>query len=161
MSVGLRIRCIPCRKTRPHKKGGILGMTLVAVTDQCPHQVIRPHTDQSAGRAHWFHLPLKNYFFKPFLEVDLKNREHTASREERPLSTGHSSINDLHWRSLLLHSKELTLRPATLLRLDTQKNFSPSDTSLLSVMKINHSLLSFKEVLLFCSVLHKQLQINL
>ena len=47
-------------------------MDKVAVTDlfslayQCPHQVIRPHTDQSAGRELGFLLLLKNYFSSPF-----------------------------------------------------------------------------------------------
>ena len=36
-----------------------------------------------------------------------------------------------------------------------KRTFSHFDTSLLSVIKINYSLLFFKEVLLFCSALHK------
>ena len=36
-----------------------------------------------------------------------------------------------------------------------KRTFSRSDTNLLSVIKINHSLLFFKEVLLFCLALHK------
>ena len=36
---------------------------LFSLANQCPRQAIWPHTDQSVGRAHWFQLPLKNYFF--------------------------------------------------------------------------------------------------
>ena len=109
----------------------------------------------------------KELFFLALFWKSATDREHTASREERPHSC------NLPWDTpalmiftednccYLLHTKELTLRPATVLLPDTQKNVSHSDTSLLSVITINHSLLFFKKVLLFCSALHKQLQINL
>ena len=92
---------------------------LFSLTNQYPRQAIRPHTHQSAGRTHWFLLPLKNYFFKPFLEVGLLNREHKTSKEERPLSRPLLWTLQ-HWRSSLritavkaIHTKELTLLLAT------------------------------------------------
>ena len=147
----------------------------VAVTDlfslanQYSRQVIQPHTDQSAGRVQWFHLPLKNYFSSPFWK-SATEREHTASREERPLScslprdtpalTIFTEDNYCYSYTLkkipcgyLLHTKELMLWYCCYLT--PQKNFSYPDTSLFSVIKINHLLLFFKEVLLFCSARHK------
>ena len=71
-----------------------------------PLQAIRPHTDQLAGRAHWFHLPLNNYFSSPFWK-SATDREYTASREERPLS--HPLLRTLqHW----WHSLKITAATA-------------------------------------------------
>ena len=62
-------------------------LTSVVVTDlfslanQCPSEAIRPHTDQSAGRTHWFHFSLKNYFFITPFWKSATNREHKTSKE--------------------------------------------------------------------------------
>ena len=80
----------------------------VAVTDlfslanECPRQAIRPQTDQSAGRAHWFHPPLKNYFFLALFGSLPTDREYSACREKKTslqsCAAGCSSIDDLSRR---------------------------------------------------------------
>ena len=105
----------------------------------------------------------KELFFLALFGSWSRDREYPASREERPLS--HPFLLDTPALTIfakdnccyLQHSADTWNTAATW---NTQKNFSYSDTSLLSVIKINLSLF-FKEVLLFYSALHKQLQINL
>ena len=66
---------------------------LFSLVNQCPHQAIQPHTDQSAGRAHWFQYSLKELFFSSSFWKLSTSREYSASREERLLSC-HLPWND-------------------------------------------------------------------
>ena len=76
---------------------------LFSLANQCPRQAIRPHTDQSADRVHWFHLPSKELFFSSlFLEITVDQQRVPDKQRIKTsllsLSTGRSSIDDPHWR---------------------------------------------------------------
>ena len=93
----------------------------------------------------------KEPFFLAIFGSRLKAESTQASREERPL-----------FCPLPQEASALTIfAEGNCCYLWYPRNFSHSDRVLLSVIKINFSLLFFKEVLLFHSVLHKQQQINL
>ena len=70
------------------------------------------------NRAHWFHLPLKNFSSSPFWKSP--RAESTRPAAKKDLSLSSSSTDTPHGRSLLkitllpaIHTKEPALRPAT------------------------------------------------
>ena len=129
------------------------------------------------GRAHWFHLPLKNYFLALFGSRPAV-REHSASSEERPLLPFPTDISA--WKIFTEDTQQLstsytnesTLRLATRATCysdtpfaatvntfyplknqhttcGTKKNLFLLRLKFTSAIRINFSLLCFKEVSLF------------
>ena len=143
---GSTFECFYCKRKMCSSHNKI--KDLFSLVNQCPCQAIRPHTDQSAGRVHWFHLSSKELcFLALFWKSWSASREYPASREERPLSCPHL-LDAQAWAIFAEDNCWLIC--------DTQRTlysyFSHSDTVQLSVIIINLFVVLLKRVFfLFCA----------